>query len=166
MSLDDRRTLAWHETLEIHELVASQANALMRLKMSIKKIADSQLRSIYHNAIQNMEINLQELIQFYPSAPVPHQREDDADRETSALFAGELLGLSKALVRNYALAITETATPVLRKTLTNHLLRAVKGHEEIYRYMYSKGMYPSYDLERLLKNDLQNAQKALSMRYE
>lgn len=51
MSLDDRRTLAWHETLEIHELVASQANALMRLKMSIKKIADSQLRSIYHNAI-------------------------------------------------------------------------------------------------------------------
>ena len=166
MSLDDRRTLGWHETLEIHELVASQTNALMRLKMSIKKIKDSQLRNVYHSAIQNMEMNLQELIQFYPSAPVPPQREDNADREPPALQAGELLGLSKALVRNYALAITETATPVLRKTLTNHLLRAIKGHEAIFNYMYSKGLYPAYDLERLLKNDLQNAQRALSMRYE
>lgn len=166
MSLDERKALAWHETLEIHELVASQANGLMRLKMSIKKINDPQLRSIYQNAIKNMEMNLQELIQFYPSAPVPPQREDHADRQTSALHAGELLGLSKALVRNYALAITETATPVLRKTLTNHLLKAIKGHEAIFNYMYSKGLYPAYDLERLLRNDLQNAQRALSMRYE
>ena len=30
-------TLAWHETLEIHELVAYQSNALMDLKMSVNK---------------------------------------------------------------------------------------------------------------------------------
>ena len=31
-------TLAWHETLEIHELVAYQSNALMDLKMSMNKM--------------------------------------------------------------------------------------------------------------------------------
>lgn len=38
MTFEDRKTLAWHETLEIHELVASQSNGLMKLKMAIKKL--------------------------------------------------------------------------------------------------------------------------------
>lgn len=31
--------------------------------------------------------------------------------------------------------------------------------------MYKNGLYPSYDLGRLLGNDMENAQKALRMKY-
>jgi spore coat protein F len=30
--------LAWHETLELHELVAAQSNALMKLKKAYPKV--------------------------------------------------------------------------------------------------------------------------------
>ena len=53
------------------------------------------------NAIQN---NLQELVQFYPYAPgFQSQHRDD-----TGFYAGDLLGLAKTSVRNYAIAITET----------------------------------------------------------
>ncbi len=42
MSVDNNRnTLAWHETLEVHELVASLAIGLMKLKAGIKEVRDS-----------------------------------------------------------------------------------------------------------------------------
>lgn len=34
-------TLAYHETLELHELVAFQSNALIKLKMSVGKIGSN-----------------------------------------------------------------------------------------------------------------------------
>jgi spore coat protein F len=163
MSIDIRQTLAWHETLEIHELVAFQSIGLIKLKMAIKKINDPELRKIYNNAIKGMELNVSELIKFYPSAPNPSREE--ALRNDLGFYAGDLLGLSKSLVRNYSIAITETATPILRETLVNQLLRAIKSHESVFNYMYKKGYYPSYDLVQLLNNDLKNAQKALSMDY-
>jgi spore coat protein F len=49
--------------------------------------------------------------------------------------------------------------------MANQLLRAKKAHERIFRYMYKRGLYPSYDLGQLLQNDLQLAQKALSLDY-
>ncbi|MFD1707725.1 spore coat protein [Siminovitchia sediminis] len=165
MSIEERNRLAWHETLEVHELVAFQSIGLMKLKMSLKKITDPHLKSIYRAVISDLELNLRELIQFYPSAPVGAHREPNP-ADLTGFYAGDLLGLSKALVRNLAIGITETATPVLRETLTTHLLRAIKGHEMTYNYMYQKGLYPSYDLPELLKNDLNNAKRALEMRSE
>ena len=79
------------------------------------------------------------------------------------LEMNELLALLKTSVRNYAIAITETATPELRGVLTNHLLRGIQSHERIFTYMLKMGLYPSYNLEQLLTNDLQTAQKALHM---
>jgi spore coat protein F len=73
-----------------------------------------------------------------------------------------LLGLGKTSVRNYAIAITETATPELRMVLVKQLNGAIKMHEQVYNFMYAKGLYPSYDLEKLLQNDVKNAHKALS----
>lgn len=165
MSTEDRNTLAWHETLEIHELVASQANGLMKLKMGVGKINDPDLKNLYRRGIQDLETNIRELIKFYPSAPIQPAREEER-QDLTPFYAGDLLVFSKTSVRNYSIAITETATPALRRTLTNQLLRAIKMHEGIFNYMYSKGYYPSYDLARLLRNDLRNAERALSMRYE
>lgn len=31
--------------------------------------------------------------------------------------------------------------------------------------MYERGYYPAYDLKELLKNDVQNVQKAIQMQY-
>lgn len=38
--MDERRTLAWHETLEMHELVAFQSNELIKLKKMIREVKD------------------------------------------------------------------------------------------------------------------------------
>jgi spore coat protein F len=64
MSVKDPKTLAWHETLEMDELVAFQSNGLMKLKMAIEKINDPDLKEIYIKNIQELELNISELIHF------------------------------------------------------------------------------------------------------
>ncbi|NNU84882.1 spore coat protein [Geobacillus sp. BMUD] len=159
------RHLAWHETLELHELIAFQANGLMKMKKTIGKVDCPELKKLYVETIQGLETNLRELLAFIPAAPImgENRDHDDGDR---ALHAGDLLGFSKTAVRNYAAAITETATPVLRKTFVRHLLKAIETHEKAFNYMYERGHYSAYDLAQLLHNDVRNAQKALSMGYE
>ncbi len=44
------------------------------------------------------------------------------------VYAGALLGYTKASVRNTAAAITETATPQVRRMLMTHLRRAIRLH--------------------------------------
>jgi spore coat protein F len=165
MEHEERKTLAWHETMELHELVAFQSVGLMKLKMSIKKIPDPELKELYRKCIHDLENNLRDLLKFYPSAPGYKSRDEEDLREDIGFFAGDLLALSKTMVRNLSIAITETATPVLRKTLTNHLLGAINGHERAFNYMHKHGYYPSYDLARLLGHDIENAQKALKMGF-
>ena len=155
------KSLAWHETLEIHELVASQANQLMDLKSSLRNIKDPELKKVYMKAINGLERNIRELLQFFPAAP--HPRSEDS-RANENVKTGQLLGMAKTNVRNYAAAITETATPQLRKVLKRHLNDGIDLHESIFNYMYQHGLYPAYDLEKLLNNDMDNATKALNMK--
>ena len=158
-----QKTLAWHETLELHELVAFQAIGLMKLKKSIGKIKDGNLKTIYRGMIADLEANLGELLAFYPMAP----RDIVEDRAESdhAFFAGDLLALMKTAVRNYAIAITETATPELKNMLVNQMQKAIKGHTIIFNYMYERGLYPAYQLDKLLSNDVTLAKNAISMGY-
>lgn len=162
MTQEERKPLAWHETLELHELVAFQSSGLMKLKMSINKVTDSELKELYRKCIHDLEGNIKELLRFYPSAQGYQSREDEV-RQDMGFFAGDLLGLSKTLVRNLAGAITETATPALRKTLTHQLNGAINSHERIFNYMHKHGYYPVYDLGHLLGHDMEMAQKALKM---
>lgn len=154
--------LAWHETLELHELVAFQSIGLIKLKKAFPKIECPTLKSIYAQSICELEANLQELLQFYPMAPRDEIDERDSDK---LFYAGDLLSFSKAAVRNYAVAITETATPQLRNVLAKQLQLAVNCHARIYNYMYQRGYYPSYNLDKLLNNDVMLANKALTMGY-
>lgn len=165
---EERKMLAWHETMELHELVAFQSLGLMKLKMSFKKVPEQELKELYRKCIHELEANLNELIKFYPSAQGYKGRSEEQSedlREDAGFYAGKLLSLSKSSVRNLAAAITETATPGLRKTFTNQLIAAIHGHERIYNYMLKHGYYPSYDLGHLLGMDIHNAQKALKMEY-
>ena len=165
MEQENRKLLAWHETLELHELVAFQSLGLMKLKMSIKKVTDAELRELYRLCIQDLEKNLNELLKYYPSAQGYQAREEEEVRQDIGFFAGDLLALSKTMVRNLSVAITETATPALRRTFTNQLMGAIQGHERVFNYMHKHGYYPSYDLGLLLGHDIENAQKALKMRF-
>ncbi|MGX6445264.1 spore coat protein [Neobacillus sp. K501] len=165
MEQQDRRTLAWHETLELHELVAFQSIGLMKLKMSFKKVPDQELKELYRKCIHDLEQNLKELLKFYPSAPGYQSRDEDDYREDIGFYAGDLLALSKTMVRNLGVAITETATPALRNVLSKQLNAAIKGHERVFNYMYNHGLYPSYDLGQLLGHDVEMAHKALKMKF-
>lgn len=59
------QTLVWHETLELHELVAFQSTGLMKLKNGLKAIEDNTLKNIYLQTINELEMNLKELLQFF-----------------------------------------------------------------------------------------------------
>ncbi|RLL46577.1 spore coat protein [Oceanobacillus piezotolerans] len=162
--MDYPNHLAWHETLDLHELVAFQSIALMKLKKFYPEVKDAELQSIYQHTINGIEMNLQELLQFYSFAPRDEDEEDLRNLDTG-FFSGDLLAFAKTAVRNYSIAITETATPVLRDTLNKQLQRAIETHGMVYAFMYKKGYYPSYDLEKLLQNDIKLANKALKMNY-
>lgn len=154
-------TLAWHESLELHELVAFKSIGLMKIKMGLNNIQDPNLQRIYSQTIEELELGLNELLQFYPSAP--HPGESSEYRITDSFSAGDLLAFAKTSVRNYAVAITETATPALRAVFKKQLNLAVTCHERIYSYMYANGLYPSYNLNKLLQNDIRLAKNAISM---
>ncbi|MFC4556876.1 spore coat protein [Virgibacillus kekensis] len=157
----EQNTLAWHETLEIHELTAFKSIGLMKTKMGLRNIEDPELRYIYECTIRELEMDIKELLQFYPYTPKPG--ESDEYRIDDSFYAGDLLAFAKTSVRNYAVAITETATDALREVLRKQLNNAITCHERIYYYMYKHGLYPSYDLHHLLQNDINLATKALYM---
>lgn len=154
--------LAWHETLEMHELTAYQSNQLTHLKMCLPDIKDPQLQALYAGAIKGVEQNLKELLQYFPKAP-QGTRGSSVDMDMTAFYAGQLLGFAKTSVRSYAIAITETATPQLRDTLQKQLNAAIVLHGKVFRFMYERGLYPSYDLPKLLSNDVTMANKAISL---
>ncbi|MFA8439433.1 spore coat protein [Pueribacillus sp. YX66] len=160
-----RQHLAWHETLEIHELVAFQSNGLMRLKQAYRSIHDAQLKNVYRHAIRGLSKNITELLTFYPLAPQAEERSANKQEAIIPFYAGDLLGLAKTSVRNYAIAITETATPALRQILTKQLLRAIDTHARVFRYMHAKSFYPAYHLQKLLQNDVNLANKSLDYKF-
>ncbi len=164
MTQEERKLLAWHETMELHELVAFQSIGLMKLKMSINKVTDHELKELYRKCIRDLEANIHDLLKFYPQAQ-GYQSRDDDERQELGFFAADLLILSKTLIRNLATAITETATPALRQTLTRQLTGAIHAHERVFNYMHKHNHYPAYDLGKLLGHDIENANKALRMRY-
>ncbi len=78
-------------------------------------------------------------------------------------IATDLLMSAKAGVRNYAVAITETATPSVRKTLKAQLQKAIDLHEKIATYMIENEMYHAYDVEEQVEHDLKKADIALEL---
>jgi len=152
--------LAWHETLEIHELVVYQANHLTAFKMFAPAVTNPKLQALFQEAIGSIEANLTTLLGFYPQAPSAARSSSHVDM--TPFYAAFLLNFAKTAVRNYAIAITEAATPQVRDTLQKQLNQAVALHGKAYAFMHEHGLYPSYDLNLLLANDIKVAQNAIS----
>ena len=78
-------------------------------------------------------------------------------------IATDLLLTSKAAVRNLAVAITETATPSVKKLLRRELDNAIDTHDKIAQYMIKNEMYHAYDLQEQMEHDLEKADIALKL---
>lgn len=76
-----------------------------------------------------------------------------ASKKRDELIAIDHLVSAKSLVRAYAVAVTEAASPKVRKTLTTQLNKAIQTHADIATYMIENDMYLAYDLEKQLKHD-------------
>ncbi|MRX74175.1 spore coat protein [Bacillus lacus] len=155
-------TLALHETLELHELIAAQTNSLINFKSAYKNVDCPELKSLYQYSIKATENNLRELLQFLPYAPTIDQPRELKDK---GYYAGELLGAAKHSIMQYAGALAETATPMLRTVFLRHFQGAVEWHAKIFEYMNKRSLYPVHNLNELLKNDARNANKAIRMSY-
>ncbi|XID96065.1 spore coat protein [Paenibacillaceae bacterium WGS1546] len=148
--------------MELHESVVFQANHLMGFKMNLPRVKDPVLHKLYAEAIHSLEKNLKELVPYYKMAPMPSVRAL-SDEDLTAFYAGHLLLFAKTAVRNLAVGITEVATPALRETFRKQLNDAIQLHAKVFAFMLERGLYPAYDLNRLLANDQKIAAKALNL---
>ena len=78
-------------------------------------------------------------------------------------IATDLLVTAKAGVRYLAVAITETATPSVKKLLRRELDNAIDTHDKIAQYMIKKEMYHAYDVEEQIEHDLEKANIAMNL---
>lgn len=119
--------------------------------------------------IRSLKQNTLDLLPFYKKAPIPMMHSDNHEMYSSkligvdltAFYAGKLLIFAKNAVCNYAVAITETATPSLCERFQSHLQKAIKLHAKVFNFMLERSYYPAYHLDQLLANNLKNANAAL-----
>jgi similar to spore coat protein len=79
------------------------------------------------------------------------------------VIATDLLVSAKAGVRNIAVAITETATPSVKKILRRELDNAIELHDKLAQYMIKNEMYHAYDIDEQFEHDLKKADIALKL---
>ncbi|RKL67165.1 spore coat protein [Salipaludibacillus neizhouensis] len=82
---------------------------------------------------------------------------------TDQVIATDILSAAKAEIKSYALAITETATPEVRQTLTRHLEDAIAFHQQISTYMINEGFYHPHDMGKQLQVDMNVAENAVNV---
>ena len=82
---------------------------------------------------------------------------------TDQVIAQDLLIAAKSGIKNYALAITETATPEIRSVLQAQLQDAISFHAQLTDYMVQKGWYKAFDVQEQINLVKQNAQTALGV---
>ncbi|WP_426332719.1 spore coat protein [Paenibacillus silvae] len=79
---------------------------------------------------------------------------------TDDVIAMDLLINAKSGVRNYAMAVTECATPEIKQILMKQLDEAIDSHEKISNYMVQQGLYHPYHISEQIQLDLRNIQTA------
>lgn len=117
------KTLAWHETLELHEILASTTYYLFKLKSNLNHITDKELKELYIASIGKLDNNLRDLLNFMSNITIGER--DINEKYASQMAAEDLLSASKTLIKMYAHAITETATPELNEIFVKHLKASI-----------------------------------------
>ncbi|WP_214844359.1 spore coat protein [Exiguobacterium sp. s150] len=86
-----------------------------------------------------------------------------ASKQRDELIAADMLITAKSAIRAYAVAVTETASPEVRKVLVKQMNQAIEDHAEIADYMIQNDMYMAYDIEKQLKHDKDKVDKAMEL---
>lgn len=81
---------------------------------------------------------------------------------TDQVVAMDLLISAKSSVRNYAMAVTEAATPEIKETLIRHLEEAIDMHERLSVYTMERGWYLPWNLDEQIRFDIQTIDTALN----
>ncbi len=82
---------------------------------------------------------------------------------TEQVIATDFLISAKSGVINYAMAISETATPEVREVLRRHLEVAIGTHERIAKYMIKKGYYIPEDMDKQISVDMKASDTVLNI---
>ena len=85
------------------------------------------------------------------------------DNMSHQVLATDLLMGTKSCVRNYAIALTETASPEIRSVLRRHLNDAIVQHESLTNYMVKNEYYLPYDVNEQISVDLTTTETALNL---
>ncbi|UUZ80202.1 spore coat protein [Paenibacillus sp. P26] len=85
------------------------------------------------------------------------------DKLTDQVIATDFLIAAKNGILNYAVALTETATPEIKEVLRKQLEEAIATHEQITNYMVMKGFYHPHDVNEQSRLDMANIQTALNI---
>lgn len=85
------------------------------------------------------------------------------DKMNDQIIATDFLIATKTGIKNYALAISETATPEVREILRRHLDDAIAAHEKITNYMIYEGYYYAYNPQEQFKVDMQTTDTTLNL---
>jgi similar to spore coat protein len=83
---------------------------------------------------------------------------------TDQVIATDFLLSAKQAVKNYAWALSESASPQVRDTLRRQLDVAIGTHERISRYMMDKGYYHAYNPHEQIQVDMKTAENVMNMR--
>ncbi|MGI6344327.1 MAG: spore coat protein [Bacillota bacterium] len=78
-------------------------------------------------------------------------------------IAADLLNGVKAGIKSTASALTEAATPEVRRTLQRQLQDSLNFHEQLTNFMMQKGWYHAYNVNQMVQSDIQAAQKLQSL---
>ena len=82
---------------------------------------------------------------------------------TEQVIATDFLIAAKSGVKNYALALTEAASPEVRDVLRRQLNDAISTHERISNYVISKGYYHAYNPQEQIRIDMKAADTVLGL---
>ncbi|MFB4164289.1 spore coat protein [Alteribacillus sp. JSM 102045] len=83
--------------------------------------------------------------------------------QTDSALALDLLLSAKAAVRNYAIALTEAASPEVRNVLRNQLQTAINYHGEVSELMMKKKWFHPYNVNQQQLLDITAAQNAIDI---
>ncbi|MFC7061510.1 spore coat protein [Halobacillus seohaensis] len=77
------------------------------------------------------------------------------------IIATDMLFETKAAVKDFATAITESTSPDVRTFLRQELRTAITQHEQIYGFLQSRGVYDAFNVPEQVQKDIEYANSAL-----
>lgn len=78
------------------------------------------------------------------------------------VIATDMLFETKATIKDFSTAITESTSPEVHDFYFKELRNAIQFHEQIYGYFQSNGIYDAYNIPEQLEKDIEYANQALN----